>query len=35
MMHTYHDTEWGVPIRDFRQLWECLMLESFQAGLLE
>ncbi len=29
----YHDTEWGVPIRDSRELWECLMLEGFQAGL--
>ena len=33
MMQTYHDTEWGMQIRDSRQLWECLMLESFQAGL--
>ncbi|MBR0680069.1 DNA-3-methyladenine glycosylase I [Roseomonas eburnea] len=29
----YHDTEWGVPERDPRALWECLMLEGFQAGL--
>lgn len=29
----YHDTEWGVPQRDPRALWECLMLEGFQAGL--
>lgn len=29
----YHDTEWGVPLRDARALWECLMLEGFQAGL--
>jgi len=29
----YHDTEWGVPQRDARALWECLMLEGFQAGL--
>jgi DNA-3-methyladenine glycosylase I len=29
----YHDTEWGVPIRDGRELWELLCLESFQAGL--
>jgi DNA-3-methyladenine glycosylase I len=29
----YHDTEWGVPLRDGRALWECLTLESFQAGL--
>ncbi|WP_417839910.1 DNA-3-methyladenine glycosylase I [Tritonibacter scottomollicae] len=29
----YHDTEWGVPIRDSRTLWELLILEGFQAGL--
>src|SRR5947208_6732558 len=29
----YHDTEWGVPQRDGRMLWEMLMLEGFQAGL--
>jgi len=29
----YHDTEWGVPQRDARMLWEMLMLEGFQAGL--
>ncbi len=29
----YHDTEWGVPEYDPRALWECLILESFQAGL--
>ena len=29
----YHDTEWGVPVRDSRMLWEMLMLEGFQAGL--
>jgi DNA-3-methyladenine glycosylase I len=29
----YHDTEWGVPVRDDRELWELLMLECFQAGL--
>ena len=32
-MRTYHDTEWGVPERDGRALWELLMLEGFQAGL--
>lgn len=32
-MRAYHDTEWGVPLRDSRQLWETLMLEGFQAGL--
>ncbi len=29
----YHDDEWGVPIRDSRQLWEMLILEGFQSGL--
>ncbi len=33
LMRTYHDTEWGVPQRDPRMLWEMLMLEGFQAGL--
>jgi DNA-3-methyladenine glycosylase I len=33
MMQHYHDTEWGVPERDPRMLWETLMLEGFQAGL--
>jgi DNA-3-methyladenine glycosylase I len=32
-MRAYHDTEWGVPDRDSRSLWETLMLEGFQAGL--
>lgn len=29
----YHDTEWGVPERDPRALWEKLTLDGFQAGL--
>jgi DNA-3-methyladenine glycosylase I len=29
----YHDSEWGVPERDSRALWEKLMLDGFQAGL--
>jgi len=29
----YHDTEWGVPIRDGRLLFEFLCLEGAQAGL--
>jgi DNA-3-methyladenine glycosylase I len=33
LMRAYHDTEWGVPQRDSRMLWEMLMLEGFQAGL--
>jgi len=32
-MRSYHDEEWGVPLRDGRALWELLMLEGFQAGL--
>ena len=32
-MRAYHDTEWGVPERDPRALWEKLMLDGFQAGL--
>lgn len=30
---TYHDQEWGRPLRDDRKLFEFLILESFQAGL--
>jgi DNA-3-methyladenine glycosylase I len=33
LLRSYHDTEWGVPVRDSRALWELLMLEGFQAGL--
>lgn len=29
----YHDTEWGVPVRDDRTMFEFLILETFQAGL--
>ncbi|MFO0564706.1 MAG: DNA-3-methyladenine glycosylase I [Polyangiaceae bacterium] len=29
----YHDTEWGVPVHDDRQLFEFLVLEGAQAGL--
>ena len=29
----YHDKEWGVPVYDSKKLFECLMLEGFQAGL--
>ena len=29
----YHDTEWGVPVHDDRQLFEMLCLEGAQAGL--
>ena len=29
----YHDNEWGLPVCDEKQLYEMLILESFQAGL--
>ena len=29
----YHDSEWGVPSRDDRHLFEMLILEGAQAGL--
>ena len=29
----YHDTEWGIPVRDDRHLFELLCLEGQQAGL--
>ena len=29
----YHDTEWGVPVRDDRKLFEFLVLDGAQAGL--
>jgi len=29
----YHDTEWGVPVFDDQKMFECLVLESAQAGL--
>jgi len=32
-MAHYHDTEWGVPSRDDRHLFEMLVLEGAQAGL--
>tara|TARA_Y100000310_G_scaffold344346_2_gene456628 strand:- start:27289 stop:27852 length:564 start_codon:yes stop_codon:yes gene_type:complete len=33
LMVEYHDTEWGVPVRDDLKLFEFLVLDSFQAGL--
>jgi DNA-3-methyladenine glycosylase I len=30
---TYHDREWGVPVRNDRRLFEFLILEGAQAGL--
>ena len=29
----YHDEEWGIPTYDDEELFEMLVLESFQAGL--
>ena len=29
----YHDTEWGFPVFDDRQLFEKIILEGFQSGL--
>jgi len=29
----YHDTEWGVPVRGDRELYERFSLEAFQSGL--
>src|SRR5262245_60056618 len=31
--NTYHDEEWGRPVRDERGLYEKLCLEGFQSGL--
>ena len=33
LMCAYHDSEWGVPVYDDRDLFERLLLECFQAGL--
>ena len=33
LYRVYHDTEWGVPVRDDRALFELLILEGAQAGL--
>ncbi len=30
---SYHDEEWGVPVRDDRRLFEKICLEGFQSGL--
>ena len=32
-MRDYYDTEWGMPVRDERGLFERLSLEAFQSGL--
>ncbi|MCS5713424.1 DNA-3-methyladenine glycosylase I [Herbiconiux sp. CPCC 205716] len=33
LLREYYDTEWGVPVRDERGLFERLSLEGFQSGL--
>src|SRR6188508_3207542 len=33
LMQAYYDTEWGMPVRDERGLFERLSLEAFQSGL--
>ena len=33
LYESYHDLEWGVPLRDEQSLFEFLVLETFQAGL--
>ena len=33
LYETYHDLEWGVPVKDDDTLFEFLILETFQAGL--
>lgn len=33
LMREYYDTEWGMPVRDERGLFERISLEAFQAGL--
>lgn len=32
-LRTYYDTEWGMPLRDERGVFERLSLEAFQSGL--
>ncbi|MCM4156337.1 DNA-3-methyladenine glycosylase I [Gramella sp. AN32] len=33
LYEAYHDTEWGVPVLDDENIFEFLILETFQAGL--
>ena len=33
LYRTYHDTEWGQPLRGDRELFERMTLEAFQSGL--
>ena len=32
-MREYHDTEWGLPVRDTPGVYERIVLEGFQSGL--
>jgi DNA-3-methyladenine glycosylase I len=33
LLRTYYDTEWGIPVRDERGMFERVSLEVFQSGL--
>ena len=33
LLRDYYDTEWGMPVRDERGMFERLTLEAFQSGL--
>lgn len=33
LLREYYDTEWGMPVRDERGLYERICLEAFQSGL--
>jgi DNA-3-methyladenine glycosylase I len=33
LLREYYDTEWGMPVRDERGIFERLSLEAFQSGL--
>ncbi len=33
LYEAYHDLEWGTPVKDDHELFEFLILETFQAGL--
>ncbi|MGJ3509028.1 DNA-3-methyladenine glycosylase I [Enemella sp. A6] len=33
LLREYYDTEWGMPVRDERGMFERLCLEAFQSGL--
>ncbi|MDO4243022.1 MAG: DNA-3-methyladenine glycosylase I [Actinomyces sp.] len=33
LLREYYDTEWGMPVRDERGVYERISLEAFQAGL--